>query len=72
MSCDTVDTNKYLTDSALAVEYGVSTRTIQRMAGQPGFPAPIRIGRCCRWSKAEVEAHFRKGESAAQQQREAE
>lgn len=61
-----IDTSKYLTDAGLAVEYSVSTRTIQRKAGQPGFPTPIRIGRCRRWDKAEVEEHFRKSESAAQ------
>jgi predicted DNA-binding transcriptional regulator AlpA len=65
MDPDTIDTSEYLTDSGLAVEYGVSTRTIQRVAQEPGFPAPVRIGRLRRWNKSEVEAYFRGRASAA-------
>jgi predicted DNA-binding transcriptional regulator AlpA len=60
MDHDSVTTKAYLTDSGLAVEFGVSTRTIQRCASQPDFPQPVRIGRCRRWEKSEVEAYFRR------------
>ena len=52
---------KYLTQSGLAEFFQISVRTVQRRSQDPDFPRPIRIGRCYRWSRAEVEEFFRKG-----------
>jgi predicted DNA-binding transcriptional regulator AlpA len=50
---------EYLTQGGLAQMLQVSVRTVQRKSKQPGFPRPICIGRCYRWSKAEVEDFLR-------------
>jgi predicted DNA-binding transcriptional regulator AlpA len=50
----------YLTQSGIAELYQVSVRTVQRRSQDRDFPRPIRIGRCYRWSRAEVEDFFRK------------
>jgi predicted DNA-binding transcriptional regulator AlpA len=51
---------EYLTQSGLAELFQVSVRTVQRRSQDPDFPRPMRIGRCYRWSRAEVEDFFRK------------
>jgi predicted DNA-binding transcriptional regulator AlpA len=55
---------EYLAAEALAAPLGISLRTFQRQSKKPGFPAPLRIGRCCRWSKAEVLAFLREDHGA--------
>jgi predicted DNA-binding transcriptional regulator AlpA len=51
-------TSDYLTSEAFAVKLGISLRTFQRESKKPGFPQPIRVGRCCRWSQAQVLAFY--------------
>ena len=45
---------EYLTQSGLAELLQVSVRTVQRLSKQAGFPEPISIRNCYRWSRAEV------------------
>jgi predicted DNA-binding transcriptional regulator AlpA len=65
MSTTTLDNVTLLSDSGLAEMLGVSVRTIDRLNKRPGFPRPLKIGRCRRWARDEVLAFFR-GESAAE------
>ena len=51
---------EYLTQSGLAELFQVSVRTVQRRSQDPDFPKPVRVGRCHRWLRAEVEDFFRK------------
>ena len=51
---------EYLTQGGLAQMLQVSVRTVQRITKRPNFPRPICIGRCFRWSKAEVEEYLRR------------
>ncbi len=51
---------EYLTQGGLAELFHVSVRTVQRKARHPDFPRPICIGRCYRWSRAEVEEFLRR------------
>jgi predicted DNA-binding transcriptional regulator AlpA len=54
--------DEYLAGEAHAAKLGISLRTFQRESKKPGFPQPIRVGRCCRWSKADVLAFYEPGQ----------
>lgn len=45
-----------LSAAELAERLSVSVRHIRRMDSSGELPSPIRIGRCVRWSVAEIEA----------------
>ena len=59
------DEIKLLADGALADMLGVSVRTVERLAKKPGFPRPLKVGRCRRWARDEVLA-FLRGEPAVE------
>ena len=58
MKPEMTNESEFLTEGDLAALLKVSVRTIQRMVRQPCFPAPIRIGRCRRWSKVKVLEYY--------------
>ena len=47
---------KYFTADELAREFGVHRTTIWRMAARGDLPAPLRVGRICRWRPQDIEA----------------
>ena len=52
---------EYLTQSGLAEMLHISVRSVQRLASDRQFPAPIRAGgRMLRWSRGDVEEFLRK------------
>ncbi len=59
-------TSQYLTSEAFAAKLGISLRTFQRQAKQPGFPAPLRVGRCLRWPQGAVLEFFEQDQRAQQ------
>lgn len=41
---------------AVAALLGVSPRHVQNLDRSGRLPAPVRLGRCCRWRREEIEA----------------
>ena len=62
MSTDTRTT--FVSVAALAEMLGISVRTVHRLTKRPGFPGPLRLGRCRRWDLTEVLAYLRGGDAA--------
>lgn len=50
-----------LTDRDVAARLKVSRSFVWKLHGQGRLPMPIKLGRACRWRRAEVEAWERAG-----------
>ena len=46
----------YYTAEELARELGIHRTTVWRMAARGDLPAPLRVGRICRWRPEDIEA----------------
>jgi len=38
-----------------AAMFGISTRHMKRLVKKGEFPSPVRLGRCVRWSRKDIE-----------------
>jgi excisionase family DNA binding protein len=50
-----------MTDLEAAQMLGVSMRHLRRMLSRGEFPEPIRLGRCTRWSRKQIEDWIAQG-----------
>ena len=58
MSLKREPTQRLLRAEEVGHRFNVSERTVWRLVSGGELPKPVKIGRCCRWRKVDVDAYI--------------